>query len=234
MTQHPPKFPRTYHLPFSPGLQNDDRLHQNPQRFVGPELVITEKLDGGTTCIYRGDVYARSTGQPSKHPSFDYIKNVHVPRTIGTCDDLMLYGENLYAIHSIEYGDLPDFFFLFAVTDGERWYSWDEVCLVAESCDFRTTPLIYRGTVDSIPDLERKALLEPTYPAGPDQPPVMERRKYSEFYGDLEGFVVREADEFPFPEYTERAAKYVRANHISTNNHWSKNWRAAQLGSSAT
>jgi hypothetical protein len=228
MTNTPPKFPRTYHLPFSPGLQNDDRLHQNPERFVGPELVVTEKLDGGNTCIYKGEVYARSTGQPSKHPSFDYIKGNHVPRTFGTCDDLMLYGENLYAIHSIEYHSLPDYFFLFAVTDGERWYSWDEVCLVAESCGFRTTPEIFRGTVDSMRDLERRALLEEwDYGSHTEV-----RRRQSFFYGEFEGFVVREADEFPFDEYSERAAKYVRAGHIQTNEHWSKNWRAAQLASS--
>lgn len=40
------KYPKTMHLPWSPGLQNDDRVIANLDAFRGHEVVVTEKLDG--------------------------------------------------------------------------------------------------------------------------------------------------------------------------------------------
>jgi len=40
------KFPRIYHVPWSPNLQNDDRRHPDMSIFEGREVVVTEKMDG--------------------------------------------------------------------------------------------------------------------------------------------------------------------------------------------
>lgn len=40
------KYPRTYHLPWSESLTDDDRYHPDVEFLNGKEVVITEKLDG--------------------------------------------------------------------------------------------------------------------------------------------------------------------------------------------
>ena len=40
------KYPKTYHFPHSPGLQNDDRLHPNISIFEDKEVIATIKMDG--------------------------------------------------------------------------------------------------------------------------------------------------------------------------------------------
>jgi len=39
------KYPRTMHLPWSPGLQNDDRVIKSLDRLIGRTVVVTEKMD---------------------------------------------------------------------------------------------------------------------------------------------------------------------------------------------
>ena len=51
------KYPRSYHLPFSPGATSDDKKWTNEQAIAyttGKDLVVTEKLDGSnvTTLNY--------------------------------------------------------------------------------------------------------------------------------------------------------------------------------------
>ncbi len=40
------KYPRTFHLPWSPGLTKDDKRIENLDGFIGREVVVTEKMDG--------------------------------------------------------------------------------------------------------------------------------------------------------------------------------------------
>ena len=42
------KYPRTYHLPYSPGATNDDKKLSGNwfENYKGREIVITAKLDG--------------------------------------------------------------------------------------------------------------------------------------------------------------------------------------------
>ena len=44
-----PKYPSTPYWPWSPTVGRGDAVHPNPERFVGSTVVVTEKLDGGTT-----------------------------------------------------------------------------------------------------------------------------------------------------------------------------------------
>ncbi len=48
------KYPRTHHLPWSPGIHADDRVLTDLSAFEGKMVVVTEKLDG-ENCV-RGDV----------------------------------------------------------------------------------------------------------------------------------------------------------------------------------
>lgn len=40
------KYPRTYHVNWSEGMHDDDRMHKDMSHFIGKEVVVTTKLDG--------------------------------------------------------------------------------------------------------------------------------------------------------------------------------------------
>ena len=46
------KYPRTYHLPFSEGVQSDDKLLKNFNSLKDKEVVATLKMDGENTTLY--------------------------------------------------------------------------------------------------------------------------------------------------------------------------------------
>jgi len=133
------KYPRTYHLPYSPGATKDDKKLQGDwfKYYQGKEIVITAKLDGENTCFSSQDVYARSHGAPTRSP---WSRNLWDPSNglywriksmIG--DYELIFGENLYGEHSIHYDKLPAYWFMFAGYDKEAdmWYSWEDVKLMA-------------------------------------------------------------------------------------------------------
>ncbi len=215
------KYPRTYHLPYSPGATKDDKkLFGNWfNYYIGKEIVISEKLDGENTAMTEFDVYARSHGAPTRSP---WSLNLWDPngglfwnlkQYIG--HDETIYGENLYGEHSIHYDKLKSYWHMFAVNNGVNWYSWDDVETMAKIMNVPTAPVLWRGVVTS--ENELKTLVD-YYVM---QPSV---------YGPTrEGVVVRVANEFPIDEFSHNVCKWVRPNHVKTDEHWTKNWKRAQL-----
>lgn len=222
------KYPRTYHLPFSPGASSDDKRLMGDwfKYYKGKLIILTEKLDGENTCLCKRGVYARSHTSETRSgwsinlwdPRYGFYNNIKDLIS----DDEYLYGENLYGIHSIEYNKLENYWHLFAVRNSKRWYSWDEVVefsnllVVHEwSLEGVTVPELWRGTVNTESELKELVL------------------KYAEMpskYGDTrEGIVVRVADSFPIDEFKNNVCKYVRANHVQTDKHWTETWKKAKL-----
>jgi hypothetical protein len=222
MEQTNTKYPRTYHLPYSPGATKDDkRLGENWFKYYKDrEIVITEKLDGENTCMNRYDVFARSHGVPTRSP---WSKNMWEANGIWQkCHRLIgenewVYGENLYGEHSIHYDKLRDYFHIFAVRNDDTytWYSWNDVEMLALLLDIPTVPVLYRGTITSERELRTHVEYFTSQPSA---------------YGDTrEGVVIRIADEFPVDEFSHYVCKWVRPNHVTTDEHWTKNWRKAEL-----
>lgn len=54
------KYNRTYHLPFSPGSTNDDRISKSVDSLLNKDIIITEKIDGENCGMTKDGVYARS------------------------------------------------------------------------------------------------------------------------------------------------------------------------------
>ena len=49
-------------------------------------------------------------------------------------------------------------------------------------------------------------------------------------YGDeKEGIVMRLADSFPIEEFPNCVCKWVRPHHVQTGEHWTRNWKKAEL-----
>lgn len=67
------KYPSTPHLPFSPGLQNDDRRILTLDGLIGREVVVTEKMDGENTPMYMDHIHDWSLDS-RHHPSRDWVK----------------------------------------------------------------------------------------------------------------------------------------------------------------
>jgi hypothetical protein len=205
------KYPRTLHFPFSPGAKNDDRIARDFASLIGPELVITEKLDGENTCLNARGIFSRSHAAPTQNPwaTYLYPRWELLKRDLGELD---LFGESLYGIHSIEYTGLPEHFFLFGVRCEDRWESWDTVCLYAELTNVPTVPVLWRGSL--IDDLVQ-------------QPSAVSDAELG--LSPREGVVVRVAEAFPTSAFETSVMKWVRRGHVQTDEFWARNWRRAPL-----
>ena len=207
------KYSRTYHFPFSPGTTSDDKIIQDWQGILAHELVMTEKLDGENTCLKTSGVYARSHAAPTRNP---WARNMWPiwERVKNDLKTLEVFGENLYGLHSIEYNNLETYFYVFAIRDGEQWLSWEEVCFYAGVLDLPTVPVIEQKvyTETEIPDQIQAQLA-----------------LGSNLGGECEGFVFRNADSFHVDTFAQNVLKYVRKNHVKTDEHWTRNWRRAKL-----
>jgi len=215
------KYPRTYHLPYSPGATKDDKKLQDGwfENYRGKEIVITEKLDGENIHMTDRDCYARSDGAPTRSP---WSRNIWDPqyglywkiqKYIGPNETI--FGENLFGEHSIIYERLTKYFHLFAVNDGFNWYSWDSVKMFATIMGIPHVPELWRGVVadeDSLKTLVNYYTKEPS------------------LYGNTrEGVVVRVTGFFPLEDFSKNVCKWVRPNHVQTDEHWTKNWKVAKI-----
>lgn len=150
------KYGRTYHYPFSPGTTSDDRINHTYWEDIQQieTLIHTEKLDGENNCLSRHGVFARSHAAPTTSPwtrelreRWELMKN--------DLGDIEIFGENLYAIHSIEYRKLETHFYVFAVRCLDQWLSWEEVKFYAALFDLPTVPEL---RVETVEELTREAL----------------------------------------------------------------------------
>lgn len=188
------KYPRTYHLPWSPGLGKDDRVMESLDAFENRIVVATEKRDGECTTMYRDHIHARAVDS-GNHPSRDRVKALWGQVAHDIPEGWRLCGENLYAKHSIAYSDLRSYFELFSIWDGLRCLSWDETREWAGLLGLALVPVLYVATWD---ESTIKALHRP----------------------GTEGYVVRIADSFGYGDFRKCVGKYVRKDHVQTHGGW--------------
>lgn len=202
------KYPRTYHLPFSPGATRDDKILEHLTYLLGPQVIVTEKLDGSNLCLTRERVYARSHSSPPAHASFDEAKALHA--RVRTCipEHISIFGEYCYVVHSIKYKQLPDVFFVFAVRDdrNQEFYSYDGVKNFCKQLGFTCVPEIGRFYSSDKDEFRRQIEQFAKAP--------------SQFGPTKEGVVVFRNHNFHMEDFRTRVAKWVRSNHVQTNEHW--------------
>jgi len=216
------KYPRTYHLPFSPGTTSDDRIARDVSPIVAESpIVITEKCDGENTCLNERGVFARSHGAPTRNPWASYLWDLHA-RLKGNLKTLELFGESLYAVHSIRYSGLENYFLLFAIRDGDHWLSWKEVTEYAHLIDIPTVPVLYEGHLTPTE-------LQPTVETLVSQPSRLSGNPAFVPASPTEGIVIRLADAFPDDDFSRSVFKWVRKGHVATSTHWARNWQRAFL-----
>jgi predicted kinase len=191
------RYPRTTHLPWSPGASSDDVRAVDLAGLEGQEVVVTEKLDGENTTLYRDGLHARSLDS-AHHPSRAWLKALHARIASRIPDGLRVCGENVFARHSIAYDSLESFFYAFSVWDrGDRCLDWDATERLARALGAPLPPVLFRGR--------------------------MAERTLRGLKLDLarqEGYVVRTVAGFPREEFPRRVAKWVRKGHVQTDEHW--------------
>ena len=193
------RYPRTMHLPDSPGRASDDKVIRSLEALRGTEVVVTEKLDGGNVTWMTDAFYARSLDS-NAHPSQNFVKALWAARRHDIPHGWRISGEDLYARRSVSYESLPGYFVVFGVWDHTNTLlCWDETLEWAELLDLPAAPVLYRGS-----DLRAAR-------AAWSQQRVAERS---------EGFVVRDAGSIPAAQFTSRVAKWVRAEHVRTSADW--------------
>src|SRR5215467_14281183 len=123
------KYPRTPHLFGSKGTPDDKHLSEKDSgRFIADEsLIAEEKIDGTNVGIHftsSGEMVLQCRGHlitEGMHPQYDLFKQWAAVKRSMLDDRLMdrfiLFGEWLFARHSVHYRRLPHYFFEFDVYD---------------------------------------------------------------------------------------------------------------------
>ena len=210
------KYPRTPYWPWSPTVGRGDDVHAAPSRFVGEDVVVTEKLDGGNTLLHAGKVYARSVSAPSDAKWMAMVKKHHAWKV--TEPEVWLYGEDIYGVHSIEYAPVAEqaTFHAFALRGGDGAFAaFAEVEEYAQQRNIPVVPVLFRGRFRSVADLR-------TFIAQAHGAP-------SALGGEREGVVMRLAQGFSAAEFQDSVCKSVRPGHVQTDEHWTRKWRPCQI-----
>lgn len=195
----PVKYPRTPHLPWSEALTPDDKVCQTLDHFEGRQVVVTEKMDGENTTLYRNHIHARSLDSRGGEDRawvkqfWSQIRN-DIPEGWRIC------GENLWAKHSVSYTELQSYFYGFSIWDSSNIaLSWNDSVEYFEILGVTPVPVLYSGIWNevTIRNLVKNMDLEKT-----------------------EGYVVRLADSFHYDNFSASVAKFVRKGHVQTDKHW--------------
>jgi len=191
------KYPRTPHLPWSPGGSSDDVIAKGVSQFARQEVVVTEKMDGENTTLYPDGLHARSLDS-RYHPSRDWVKRFHAEIVHDIPNGWRICGENLYAQHSVRYENLPSYFLAISIWDEKnRCLSWQDSVGWFKELKLETPPILFDGVWD-------EAAI----------------RSISVDEKTSEGYVVRLAREFTFDDFSNAVAKWVRPSHVTSETHW--------------
>lgn len=220
------KYGRTYHYPFSQGTTSDDRINHNYWQHFSKisTLIHTEKLDGENNCLSRYGVFARSHAAPTTSPwtrtlrqQWELLKN--------DLGNLEIFGENLYAIHSIEYQSIESHFFVFGIRLHDYWLSWEETAFYAQFFGFPTVPVL-----ETIEMPKNQQIFEQNVHLHVSKPSAwgsVDTQTHQ--YCTMEGIVTRNKEEYPTSDFSNNVCKYVRKGHVKTDEHWTRNWKRANL-----
>lgn len=201
---HYVKYPRTYHLPWSPGKTRDDRSIPGTEiwnTFHEQEVVITKKMDGECSSLYADYMHARSI-QGKHHPSQSWVRNLHAKICTNIPYGWRVCGENLFAKHSLYYDNLEDYFLMFSIWDGENYcLSWEETVEWAELLGLKTPEVLFLGKITE--------------------------KELQEFHKSIdttkdEGFVVRRTCKFHYSTFKDLVGKWVRKEHVGTSHNWKR------------
>ena len=154
------RFPHTPHLSWlGEGQPRDDKVLSpvEARELLDGEIVVEEKLDGANLGFSvspegrllaqnRGSYLSRGQVHPQFKPLFRWLQGREDQLAEALFPNLILFGEWCYALHSVRYGHLPDWYLAFDVYDREAGEFW--------SVD-RRDELVARMGITPVPHLAR-------------------------------------------------------------------------------
>jgi len=212
VTQYKRKFPSIPHLDNSRSVQINDSILLNDEHFIGLEVIVTEKRDGENTVMGRDYIHARSmdSGPAGWRTMVGLIHGRikhEIPITMRIC------GENMQGEHSIHYDNIAAFE-VFQITDEDMVLSWDDTVLWCQLLDLQHVPIIYRGIYD-------RGAIAAAFNVFLNERSISNPKKG--MFEQVEGYVIRAAKSFRESDWY--MGKWVRPNHVQTDEHWTKNWK---------
>lgn len=193
------KYPRTPHLPWSPGRGQDDKILPNVEHFIGRDIVVTEKMDGENTTLYSDYTHARSI-DGRYHSSRAWVKAYHGSIAHLIPPDWRICGENMYAQHSISYNDLDSYFLVYSIWNAQNEaVSWDTTCSICDAIGLKIVRVLYRGIFDE---------------------QILKNIADTMDLTNREGYVVRVENSFKYDDFGTSVAKFVRKGHVNSDEHW--------------
>jgi len=155
------KYPRTPHLFGSRGTSDDKHLGEGESvRFLADDsLIVEEKIDGTNVGIHfaGGELLLQCRGHQitqGMHPQYDLFKQWAMVKR-GVLEErlgerFILYGEWVYAKHSIFYRELSHFFFEFDIFDkeSEAFLTLETRSEMLAESGIETVPVVHRGLLN--------------------------------------------------------------------------------------
>jgi ATP-dependent RNA circularization protein (DNA/RNA ligase family) len=209
------KFPRTPHLtsPDSKASRTDRIMsHTEANEFLSTEVVVEEKIDGsnvgisvgrdGSLRIQNRGTYLELPFNLQFRPLLQWIAVRQFELRDALRSDLILFGEWCFAVHSIKYDRLPDYFIGFDIYDRHMKRFW--------SCN-RRNEFLARLKIHIVPELARGRFTL-------DELTKLVRSTRSQFgLETVEGLYLRQGSD----DWLEGRAKIVRPEFVQNiRKHW--------------
>lgn len=194
------KYPRTPHLPWSPGATSDDVVQIDTRMYADKHVTISQKMDGENCNMYSDHIHARSIDS-SNHESRTWVKQLHSDIKHNIPKGWRICGENLFAKHAIHYDSLETYFYVFSIWDDKNMcLSVSDTKEWCELLGLKFVPIIFEG------------IWSETFVSNLHK--TFDTNK-------IEGYVVRNSGSFHYSEFKNNISKWVRKNHVASGtDHW--------------
>lgn len=221
------KYPRTPHLFGSKGTDDDKHLGEaESNRFIADEsLIVEEKIDGTNVGIHfsdEGELVLQCRGHlitEGMHAQYDLFKQSATVKRFALEQRLenrfIMFGEWVYARHSVFYRQLTHYFFEFDIYDkqNEAFLDLERRLELLDGAGIETVPVVHSGSLRRS-DLEE--LIGPSMFDSQFDNPLTKRTDKR-----MEGLYVRtEADgvvtgraKFVRPEFVEKIKQSTHWQH---------------------
>lgn len=235
------KYPSTQHLPWSHESDRDDTSFDTLESFIGVPLVGTIKMDG-SNCMLVSDEENPVRARNGKHAGkahFDLCKKMYWENNLyeKIPDHLQIFGEWIYAKHSIHYGcdcdedcedigpALKDYFQVFGIYDMryDLWLGWGETYNISKELNLTVVPPVINTALDIEKEREVSDYVIGKYDNKNELWEELVNLSNKIVEKGHEGIVVRSALPFHYSQIDKRLGKYVREGHVKEGEkHWSK------------
>ena len=120
--------------------------------------------------------------------------------------------------------DCANHFFVFAIRYLDTWLSWEEVQFYAHLLEVPTVP-----EIEIVQAKERSTFEHRIQEIVKCESQFQSIDTYTKEVCTMEGIVSRNSNANLVDDFKQNVFKYVRENHVKTDEHWTRNWKRAPL-----